>query len=599
MHIHPHTSIVSALLGTPNEQFLIPSYQRRYSWRKEQLHALLDDIDMIEGNDSHLLGTILCLSGAHTAGINTLELVDGQQRLTTICIILECLRERFEADGRTEQVEDLKRLLQTRVYGHPMKPKIALDTLDAEEFRRLAESAPEPDEHFHNGRLATAFSETRAWIGALTTEELAGFLQKLLLKAIVVRLDVSQAKDAFKLFETINNRGLKLSPSDIIKNFMLGNAARFGDEQLEVAKKSWALLISHLDGTDADSFFRYFLISKVQTRLTKAGVVAEFEWHFMNEVFEAEKLPERHFYYYDDEESDDDGETSVADAAEEHQAGEADAETVKKQTFVEFLKKLVRAAQVYGQLLKCDTGVAQIDRHLRNLRMIKSAQTYGFLMHLKAGGIDDKTFVKVLKLTESFVLRRHICRERANETETLFAELCKADPQDPLADIVEAYREASPSDEKFRDEFAATVFTSNIMDRARYCLEQYEMAMHGKHAEIAILGSEDVHVEHIIPQKIQSRRSQQEYGNWVEYLGERLAHRHPKFVNRIGNLTLFAGELNIVASNNPFSIKKANYKLSSILATKELTAMSQFKFPQVDARSKQLAEFAIERWPAP
>lgn len=95
------------------------------------------------------------------------------------------------------------------------------------------------------------------------------------------------------------------------------------------------------------------------------------------------------------------------------------------------------------------------------------------------------------------------------------------------------------------------------MERARYCLEQFELFLHGgKHAELAILGAEDVHIEHIIPQKIVSRKSQQEFGNWVEYLGEKVVHRHPKFVNRIGNLTLFAGSLNIVASNNPFATKR-------------------------------------------
>lgn len=429
MQIQPHSSIVANLLGAQNEQFVIPSYQRRYSWRKEQLLALLSDIDMIESADSHLLGTILCLTGAHSGTMNSLELVDGQQRLTTISIILECLRERFSRDGNTEQETDLRRLLQAKIYGGEPVAKIALDTLDSDDFKRLAAGAPDPTDQFKNSHLETAFREARSWIDERDTPYLTKFLEKLLYRAIVIRLDVSHAKDAFKLFETINNRGLKLSPTDIIKNSVLGNAARFGDDELSAAKKAWAQLVSHLDGIDPDAFFRYFLISKTWTRLTKAGIVQEFNWYFMNTVKEAEKLPERQFYHYWEEEDAED----ETDAVEVETPKVEEAATVQdedKLTFREFLNALSVAAKAYGELQMCKTGVARIDRHLRNLKMIKSAQTYGFLMHLRVGGTPDKIFVKVLELTENFVLRRHVCRERANETETLFAELCELDPKD-------------------------------------------------------------------------------------------------------------------------------------------------------------------------
>ena len=99
--------------------------------------------------------------------------------------------------------------------------------------------------------------------------------------------------------------------------------------------------------------------------------------------------------------------------------------------FKAFLNRVVQNAKAFGDLVLAKTGDKKIDRHLLNLRMIKAAQTYGFLMYLRVGGIDDKQFVNVLKLTEGFVLRRHICRERTNETETLFAKLCTAAPKTP------------------------------------------------------------------------------------------------------------------------------------------------------------------------
>ncbi|WP_426122467.1 DUF262 domain-containing protein [Pararhizobium sp. PWRC1-1] len=595
MRIQPHALSVSNLLGTQNEQFLIPSYQRRYSWRPEQLRQLINDIEMIETNDGHLLGSIVCLTRAHSGGLNTLELVDGQQRLTTISVLLECLRERFEAEGNTDRVQEISRLLRCKTYDGPALAKIKLDTMDAEEFKQHLEKPPGHGQTFLNENLRRVFESAREWVNGTAAEDISKFAYKLISDAIIVRLDVSNAKDAFKLFETINNRGLKLSLTDIIKNFMLGNAARFGDDQLETAKKSWSTLMTHLDGTDADSFFRYFLISKLQARVTKSKVIEDFRWFFMSEVIETDKLPDRAYYYWDEEAEEDESEgvDEVKEKLEEY------AKATTQITFKEFLANLVSAGKAYGELISGDTGQKKIDRHLRNLRMIKATQAYGFLMHLRVGGIDDATFVKVLKLTENFLVRRHVCRERANETETLFAHLCEIDPLNPLPDLIESYREYTPTDEKFQEDFASAQYPANIIERARYCLEQFEIAKHGEHQELAVLGSDEVHVEHIIPQKIQPRRNRPEQEGWLLYLGDKAVHRHTRNVGRIGNLTLFAGALNIIASNNPFDAKKNNYQKSSILLTKALSKHTHFRFPQVDARSKELAAIAVTRWPVP
>ncbi|MGO8499720.1 hypothetical protein ACC785_38550, partial [Rhizobium ruizarguesonis] len=77
--------------------------------------------------------------------------------------------------------------------------------------------------------------------------------------------------------------------------------------------------------------------------------------------------------------------------------------------------------------------------------------------------------------------------------------------------------------------------------RARYCLEQLELARHGAHAELGVLGSDSVPVEHIIPKRINTTKSKDEFGKWPEYLGERAGRLHPKLVHRTRNLTLFAG----------------------------------------------------------
>ncbi len=591
MKITPTSLTINQLFGSTNEQYVIPTYQRRYSWHERQVMELIEDILLIEEGDTHLLGSIVCLASHHRAGLNQLELVDGQQRLTTVTILLECIQQRLEENGNSSEASEIGRLLAAKPLNGRQVRKIALDSIDAEEFLDLI--GQNTQRTFKNQDLVRAFKLIRQETTDASLDEIQAFLYRLINQAIIIRLDVDNAKDAFKLFETINNRGLRLSPTDIIKNFLLGNAARFGVEALETARKSWAELLAHLDETNTDAFFRYYLMAITQSRVITSEIVAKFKTVFMTHVAEAAALPERHNY----PDTDDDNEEETT---EETNVSIVDLNlTRSKVSFKDFLARLVLCAEVYGELILAHTDDKRINRHLRNLRMIKAVQTYGFLMHLRAGGCQDKDFREILKLTESFVLRRHVCRERANETEALFARLCGVDPSTPIKPIKDAYRELCPSDDKFKEEFAAAHFSANLIDRARYCLERIEVAKHGNHDELHVLGADDVHVEHIIPQKIRTKKAKDDFGDWGAYLGTNSDSLHAKYVDRIGNLTLFAGALNIGASNNPFGRKKAAYKNSAILLTKDLSKLPNFKFKSVEKRSKDLAELSVSLWPRP
>ncbi|MDF0579513.1 DUF262 domain-containing protein [Bradyrhizobium yuanmingense] len=598
MKFTPTSLTINQLFNSANEQYLIPTYQSRYSWTQKQIWDLIEDVGQIEAGDQHLLGMLVCLAGHHKAGLNQLEVVDGQQRLTTIVILLECIRQRFEKEGLVDAARDISMLLQAVPPSGKSEEKVLLDSIDAEEFKDHV--AERTDRTYINERLYDAFRVIREEaiedaVKDYTIKRIQEFVYKLRNQAVVVRLDVSEARDAFKLFETINNRGLRLSPTDIVKNFLLGNAARFGDKPLNQARKSWAELLQHLDGINTDAFLRYYLMSLLRVRVKKVEVVSRFKSLFMTQVAEAAKLPDRH-NYPDTEDSEDDDEGGNG---EEVSNGELEVARTEVIGFSDFLERLVQSARCYGEIELAKTSDARINRHLRNLRMIKAAQTNGFLMHLRAGGCDDKQFREVLKLTENFVLRRHVCRERSNETESLFARLCSVDPKNPIEETKSAYRELCPTDDKFKVEFSGAAFTSNLIERARYCLERIEVSKHGKHDELQVLGASDVHVEHIMPQKIKTKKVREEFGDWASYLGSSAESQHPKYVDRIGNLTLFAGTLNIEASNNPFARKKAAYRESSILLTNELAKRSNFRFKDIEKRSTDLAELAVKLWPRP
>jgi len=597
MVITPTTLTITQLLGSTNEQYVIPAYQRRYSWRHAQVAALWDDIDAVTGTDTHLLGTIVCLAGHHKAGINCLELVDGQQRLTTISIILHCFLERMQMEEEEEAARDLERLLSCKAFGGRANPKIDLDSLDSRQFGRHISSEEISDPE--NQHLLSAFGWIREWIKELNLTALGEFLYKLMNQAFVIRLDVSEAKDAFKLFETINNRGLKLSPTDIIKNFILGNAARFGSKDLQHAQDRWRDLLKHLDGICTDTFFRQYLICIRQTKVTRRMLVGEFKDYFMNGVKEAEGLPDH--YRYDDQDDDDEDETDSEDGDNgEDEESNGTKRVLAKVPFRRFLKQLVDGAGFYREIFSAQMGKPAIDRRLRNLKLIKSMQSHGFLMALRLQGCDDSKFEQVLALTEAFILRRHVCREPSNQTEQLFAKLCAIDAKNPVPELRRELQELCPSNEDFEKEFTAASFKGALMDRARYCLEQFELHQQGRYVELVPVGSDSVHIEHIIPQKIQGRWAKNEFGDWPTYLGPNANAKHGKYLWRIGNLTLFAGPLNIGASNNPYARKAAAYKQSAFKITKSLPVKySTFRFAQVDKRSAELAKLAVKIWPLP
>ena len=172
-----------------------------------------------------------------------------------------------------------------------------------------------------NRQLLQAFHLLRTRLADLSLEQLGGLLYRLKNQAIIIRLDVSEAKDAFKLFETINNRGLRLSATDIIKNFILGNAARFGSAALDLARDRWAQILTELDDIAIDSFFRQYMMAHLARRVTKTEVVDEFQTTFMHEVQEAESLPERS-HYADLSDTDDSNEIDDAAVDEDEAADE-------------------------------------------------------------------------------------------------------------------------------------------------------------------------------------------------------------------------------------------------------------------------------------
>jgi hypothetical protein len=199
-------------------------------------------------------------------------------------------------------------------------------------------------------------------------------------------------------------------------------------------------------------------------------------------------------------------------------------------------------------------------------------------------------------MIETFMLRRHICEFRTAELDDIFSKLADIDNTDIIGQVKRKLAQYSPKDEEFGERFVDYTFKGNE-DRAKYVLEQFEYNLIGDQGEYVINSGNEVHLEHIIPQTIDTKKALREFGDWIKYLGHDALEKHGKYVDRIGNYTLLGQKLNIRASNNPFRAKKKEYKKSNINLTKELAnKYSRFKFKQVEERSKEFALKAVNIW---
>lgn len=189
---------------------------------------------------------------------------------------------------------------------------------------------------------------------------------------------------------------------------------------------------------------------------------------------------------------------------------------------------------------------------------------------------------------------------RTSEHDDIFSKLMPEEDE-AVTDIAPYIKEKLspdlPEDIDFEERFPKHFFKGRLIDRAKYVLEEIEYRRTGNTGEKLILSGQDVHLEHIIPETINTKKSKDEFGDWVEYLGDNAVINHKKYVHRIGNMTLLAGALNIQAYNNPFAKKKGSYRNSDISITKDLAdSYSNFKFYHVEKRGSKLAQEALKIW---
>lgn len=535
----------------------VPPNQREYAWTEREVGQLFTDIARAMGDDSdYFLGTIVTIP--RQAGI--LEVVDGQQRLATTAIFLSAIRLYLKEIG-----EDI---LEQAIYGDFLTgidrarrtrvPKMTLNILDHEFFRAIITyegdgDLPEPTLDSHR-LILDAYNLAREHVRKIVAQfdardhgdRLNVWVTFLESRARVVLLKVPDDADAYRMFETLNDRGLRTSQADLIKNYLFGRAGG----RINEVQNYWAFIRGALETVDEDDLTVTFLRHSL---IVQHGPLREAEvYGVVQDIVRSE------------------------DSA------------------VAFAVDLDRLAASYVATFNPDhetwnthpTSTRQAIRVLNALNIRPLRPT----VLAVAAQIEKPTEVAdALQFLLALGVRLLVASStRSGAVESPLANAAHAIWEGSIstaADLRSALTQITPSNEQFRVAFE-TARVSNA-SLARYYLRSLEMAAKDEQ-EPWFMPTDDgtvINLEHILPKKPE--------GNWPQFNEDEIQ----LYGRRLGNLALMRASDNSAIQSAPFEEKKALYEKSPYVLTKEVAAPSQWTIQEITERQKRLAMLALKAWP--
>ncbi|MGF6949102.1 hypothetical protein QF028_001607 [Neobacillus sp. B4I6] len=539
---------IGKMLGSVNEVYRIPLYQRTYNWGKDQWNDLWEDLIKLEGEETHFLGSVITIGSERKKGFSYFEVVDGQQRITTALIVLTAIRDLAEEIDKDRAGYINNNFLKSSTIDE-QDAKLILGRKDNKVFKRLVEKRVTKEEaktekiiqgyYFFKEKLQEKGIQ---WQNVYT---------RLLESFDLVLMVTDTYYDAFRLFETLNNRGLSLSSVDLIKNYLLSKIAS-NESMLEECIEIWDRIIENVEEIesvrhDKVRFFRHYLFS------IEYGIVP------------IPKLYSRFQKLIDNTEN-----------------------------ILNLVEDIWLKSELYVKLYNGILGVKEVDERLNTLVRIEATTCYPLLIKCLTMDLKSVQLIKILKAIEVFTLRRSICNISTRDIDRIYNHLAleSFDKEDPVTYIIDYLKKRTPSDTEFYLSFQSRDFTRS--PQTKYIFEMIENALTNNTKEKMISNRTDVHIEHIMPRELR-KKSKGSFSIWEKELGSRVSE-HQLFVNRIGNLTLLGSELNIGASNNPFAEKKQRYAQSNILLTKEICKNKKWTFEEIENRSKYLSGIAKQIW---
>jgi uncharacterized protein with ParB-like and HNH nuclease domain/predicted transport protein len=544
-------------------QFVIPIYQRTYSWTERECRQLWEDIVRTGGNDkvsAHFIGSIVYIEKSlyQVTSQSPLLVIDGQQRLTTVTLLIAALAnvlgEKEPADGFSPRKLRNYYLLNPEEDGERHYKLLLSQTDKLSLIAIVGGNGQQPQEP--SLRVTQNFALFESWIAACKGDLAA--VCKGLAKLVVVDIALSRDQDNPQLiFESMNSTGRELSQADLIRNFILMGLEQ--PLQTRLYEEYWRPMEvafgQEAYGTHFDGFMRHYLT-------VKTGEIPN-----VREVYEGFKTHAR----------------SPAALA----AG------------VEALVRDIRdfARHFCAMALGAEAD-PELKRAFHDLRELKVDVAYPFLLELyhdyTSGVLPRADLLAAVRLVESYVFRRSVCAIPTNSMNKTFATFTKALKKDRYLESIQAhflrlpsYRRF-PADEEFRRDLQTRDLYTNSTRRS-YWLRRLEN--HGRKERVPV---EEYTIEHILPQNESLSVS------WQTALGPEWARIQQTWLHTLGNLTLTG--YNSEYSDRPFDEKRdveGGFKESPLKLNAGLGLLDSWNEETIKARAGRLANLALEVWTYP
>ena len=553
--------LLSFLKRSP--QFVIPIYQRTYSWQEPECRQLWDDIIRAGSNDrisAHFIGSIVYIEKGlyQVSSQSPMLVIDGQQRLTTVSLILEALARRLDEDG-SEPVDGFSaRKLRNYYLLNPEEEgdrayKLLLTQTDKDTLLAFFDQRALPENH--SLRLQQNFDFFTKRIDALGDE--LGPLCEGLAKLVVVDISLSREQDNPQLiFESMNSTGRELSQADLIRNYVLmglepSHQTKLYEDQWRPMEQAFG---QEAYGQHFDGFMRHYLTVRTE------------EIPRVREVYEAFK---KHA-----------SDSSVAAAG-------IDALVADIHAFAGHFCAMALAREPDPILA---TAFA-------DLRELKVDVAYPLLLELYADYVDGvlsrDELAQVVRWIESYVFRRAVCAIPTNSLNKTFANFGKALNKERYLESIEAHFLLLPSYRRFPgdEEFRRDLKQRDLYNfRSRsYWLRRLEN--HGRKERVPV---DEYTIEHIMPQ------NENLSAEWREALGAEWESVHRTWLHTLGNLTLTG--YNSEYSDHPFRKKRdmeGGFRMSPVRLNEGLGTLETWNEDAIVERANRLSEWAVHVWEAP
>lgn len=561
------TKLLNFLKNAP--QFVIPIYQRTYCWTEKECLQLWDDIVRTGADDSiavHFIGSVVYIdkADANIAMWEPLLVIDGQQRLTTVTLLLAALSK---VKDQTSLVEGFspemirEYYLCNRLENGERKFKLILSQTDKTSLIAIVDNQDQPREA--SLRITKNFDFFESLIAGQKGD--LSVVCKGLAKLLMVDVKLKRGEDNPQLiFESMNSLGRELSEADLIRNYILMGLEP--ELQTRLYEQFWRPMEvafgQEAYGTHFDAFMRHYLT-------VKTGEIPN-----VNAVYDAFKEHAR---------------VSRMNASDD-------------QSHVENLTRDIRDyAQYFCSMVLGAEPDDELKLAFHDLRELKVDVAYPFLLELyhdyKTERLSKTDFLASVRLVEAYVFRRAICAIPTNSMNKTFANFIKAVKKDNYLESIQAHFLGMPSYRRFPtdEEFHRDLQTRDLYNFRSCSYWLRRMENYGRLERVIV---NEFTIEHILPQ------NKNLSSEWVEDLGVDWQRIQQTWLHTLGNLTLTA--YNSEYSDRPFAYKRdmpntpeKGLKQSPLKLNLGLGSLESWNENAIKARANRLADIAVDVWNAP